>query len=139
VPTRVGDSIKWLILGVKHFIEGGHPSVQNVSMKIDIVVWCVVFVCAVLFILCDGLSAHWGKTGNGRSLAVVMLLSPLSYWAFALINTRLNLAVTGTLVNTIVVAGAVLVGALVFKEEVSSTQYAGIALALIAMTLLNLD
>lgn len=108
-------------------------------MKIDILVWCVVLLCAGLFILCDGLSAHWGKTGNGRSLAIVMLLSPLSYWAFALINTRLNLAVTGTLVNTIVVAGAVLVGAIVFKEEVSSTQYIGIALALIAMTLLNLD
>lgn len=67
-----------------------------------------------------------------------MLLSPLSYWAFAFINTRLDLAVTGALVNTIVVAGAVLVGAVVFKEEVSSLQYIGIAFALISVTLLNL-
>ncbi|TPN82044.1 hypothetical protein FJ987_19450 [Mesorhizobium sp. CU2] len=108
-------------------------------MKIDPVVLIVVLVCAALFILCDGLSAHWGKTGSGRSLAVVMLLSPVSYFAFAMINTRLNLAVTGALVNTIVVAGAVLVGALVFKEEVSAAQYLGIALALIAVTLLNVD
>lgn len=46
---------------------------------------------------------------------------------------------TGALVNTIVVAGAVLVGAIVFKEDVSSRQYLGIALALISVTLLNLD
>ena len=108
-------------------------------MKMDLVVWIVVLFCAAMFTLCDGLSAHWGKTGSGRSLAIVMLLSPLSYWAFAFINTRLNLAVTGALVNTIVVAGAVLVGAVVFKEEVSSTQYVGIALALVSVTLLNLD
>ena len=108
-------------------------------MKIDLAVWAVVLICAAMFILCDGFSAHWGKTGSGRSLAVVMLLSPVSYWAFAVINTRLNLAVTGALVNTIVVAGAVLVGALVFKEEVSVAQYIGIALALISIALLNLD
>ncbi|WP_246688573.1 MULTISPECIES: hypothetical protein [unclassified Mesorhizobium] len=124
---------------MKHFIVLGRSSLQNASMKIDPVVLIVVLVCAALFILCDGLSAHWGKTGSGRSLAVVMLLSPVSYFAFAMINTRLNLAVTGALVNTIVVAGAVLVGALVFKEEVSAAQYLGIALALIAVTLLNVD
>ena len=107
-------------------------------MKIDIFIWSVVLVCAGLFILCDGLSAHWGKTGSGRSMTYVMLLAPLSYWAFAFINTRLNLAVTGALVNTIVVAGAVLVGAIFFKEEVSSLQYVGILLALISVTLLNL-
>ncbi len=102
-------------------------------------VWAVVLLCAGLFILCDGLSAHWGKTGSGRSLAIVMLLAPVSYFAFAFINTRLNLAVTGALVNTIVVAGAMIVGAVVFKEEVSTAQYLGIALALIAVTLLNVD
>ncbi|AZO42706.1 hypothetical protein EJ076_17235 [Mesorhizobium sp. M7D.F.Ca.US.005.01.1.1] len=107
-------------------------------MKIDLFVWSVVLVCAGLFILCDGLSAHWGKTGNGRSLAYVMLLSPLSYSVFAFINTKLNLAVTGALVNTIVVAGAAVVGTFVFGEELSSTQYLGIALALVSVTLLNL-
>jgi drug/metabolite transporter (DMT)-like permease len=124
---------------VNQFIEGGRQKAQPSSMKIDMFVWSVVLVCAGLFILCDGLSAHWGKTGSGRSLAYVMLLSPISYGAFAIINTRLNLAVTGALVNTIVVAGAMLVGAIVFKEEVSSLQYVGIGLALIAVTLLNLS
>ena len=124
---------------MKQFTDCGRASVQISWMKIDLVVWTVVLACAALFILCDGLSAHWGKTGSGRSLAVVMILSPISYFAFAFINTRLNLAVTGALVNTIVVAGAVLVGAIVFKEEVSTAQYLGIALALVALTLLNVD
>jgi drug/metabolite transporter (DMT)-like permease len=123
---------------VKKFIEGGRQNAQHSSMKIDLSVWSVVLVCAGLFILCDGLSAHWGKTGNGRSLAYVMLLSPLSYSVFAFINTKLNLAVTGALVNTIVVAGAAVVGTFVFGEELSSTQYLGIALALVSVTLLNL-
>src|SRR5262245_50421893 len=122
-----------------HFTEVGRLIVQKALVKIDLMVLTIVLLCAGLFILCDGFSAHWGKTGSGRSLAVVMLLSPVSYFAFALINTRLNLAVTGALVNTIVVAGAVLVGAIVFREEVSTSQYLGIALALIAITLLNLD
>lgn len=107
-------------------------------MKIDTFVWIVVLLCSGMFILCDGLSAHWGKTGNNRSLTIVMALAPLSYSAFAFINTRINLAVTGALVNTIVVVGAALVGVLIFKEELSWMQYLGIALAVISMTLLNL-
>lgn len=124
---------------MKRFTERGRPIVQKALMKMDLTVWAVVLLCAALFILCDGLSAHWGKTGSGRSLAIVMLLSPVGYFMFAFINTRLNLAVTGALVNTIVVAGAVLIGAVVFKEEVSKAQYLGIALALAAVTLLNVD
>lgn len=124
---------------MKHFTGRGRLIAQKALMKIDLMVWAVVLPCAALFILCDGLSAHWGKTGSGRSLAIVMLLSPVSYFMFAFINTRLNLAVTGALVNTIVVAGAVLVGAVVFKEDVSKAQYLGIALALAAVTLLNAD
>ncbi|UVK37526.1 hypothetical protein LHFGNBLO_004574 [Mesorhizobium sp. AR10] len=127
---------------MKQFIVGGRQSAQHSLMKADLfiwgVIWGVVLLCAGMFILCDGLSAHWGKTGNGRSLAIVMLLSPLSYSAFAFINTRMNLAVTGALVNTIVVVGAVLVGVIVFKEELSSMQYLGIALAVASVTLLNL-
>ena len=124
---------------MKHFTECEQRIVQKALMKIDLMVWAVVLLCAGLFIVCDGFSAHWGKTGSGRSLVIVMLLSPVSYFAFAFINKRLNLAVTGALVNTIVVAGALIVGAVVFKEEVSAAQYIGIALALIAVTLLNVD
>ncbi len=107
-------------------------------MKTDTFIVCLVLLCAGMFVLCDGLSAHWGKTGSGRSLLMALLLSPISYSAFAFINTRLDLSVTGALVNTLVVVGGALVGVLVFKEELSSMQYVGIALAILSVTLLNL-
>lgn len=69
---------------------------------------------------------------------LVFALSPLSYFLFALANKHVDLAVAGSLINTIVVAGAVIVGVFVFGEELSRTQFAGIAMAMVAMTLLNI-
>lgn len=106
-------------------------------MKTSVLVTLLVIVCSALFVLCDGLSAHWGKTGSARSLFVVMLLAPVSYSAFALINQRMDLAVTGALVNTLVVAGTSLVGVLVFKEQLSTLQYCGVGCALVGITLIN--
>ncbi|MDQ6435064.1 hypothetical protein RB623_13490 [Mesorhizobium sp. LHD-90] len=103
------------------------------------IVWALMLACAGLFILCDSLSAHWGKTGNARSLVAFIVLSPLSYFVFAFINRRMDLAVAGALVNTLIVIGAVAVGVLVFEEQLSSLQYVGIGLALASVTLLNLS
>jgi multidrug transporter EmrE-like cation transporter len=108
-------------------------------MKNVAVVWTLMLACAGLFIICDSFSAHWGKTGNSRSLIIFVLLSPFSYFVFALINKYLSLAVAGALVNTLIVVGAVLVGVLVFEEELSKLQYLGIGLALASVTLLNLS
>jgi drug/metabolite transporter (DMT)-like permease len=108
-------------------------------MKNVAVVWMLMLACAGLFIACDSFSAHWGKTGNSRSLIIFVLLSPFSYFIFALINKYLSLAVAGALVNTLIVVGAVLVGVLVFGEELSKLQYLGIGLALASVTLLNLS
>ena len=67
------------------------------------------------------------------------MLAPFSYALFALINKRIDLAIAGALVNTIIVVGAVLVGVLVFREQLSTTQYIGIGLALASVTLLNVS
>jgi len=90
-----------------------------------------------MFIVCDSFSAHWGKTGQTRGLAIFVLLSPLSYFLFALVNKRVDLAVAGALVNTLIVVGAVAVGVLFFGEQLSKMQYLGIGLALASVTLLN--
>ena len=103
------------------------------------IVWALMLACAGLFILCDSLSAHWGKTGNAKSLLGFIVLSPLSYFVFAFINRRMDLAVAGALVNTLIVIGAVAVGVLVFEEQLSRLQYVGIGLALASITLLNLS
>ena len=106
-------------------------------MKDTIMLWLLVLGCAVMFVLCDSLSAHWGKTGNRQSLSIFLALSPLSYGIFAFINKRIDLAIAGALVNTLIVIGATLVGVLLFKEELSIAQYCGVGLALVAVTLLN--
>jgi multidrug transporter EmrE-like cation transporter len=108
-------------------------------MKGAAVTWLLVFGCAAIFILCDSLSAHWGKTGHKHSLALFVVLAPFSYALFALINKRIDLAIAGALVNTIIVVGAVLVGVFVFREQLSTTQYIGIGLALVSVTLLNVS
>jgi multidrug transporter EmrE-like cation transporter len=107
-------------------------------MKSVAIVWALLLGCACLFIVCDSFSAHWGKTGSTRSLIAFVVLSPLSYFVFAFINKSIDLAVAGALVNTLIVVGAVLVGVVVFEEELSLLQYAGIGLALASVTLLNM-
>ncbi len=107
-------------------------------MKNAIVIWALMLACAGMFIVCDSFSAHWGKTAQTRSLAIFVLLSPLSYFLFALVNKRVDLAVAGALVNAVIVVGAVTVGVLFFGEQLSNLQYLGIGLALVSVTLLNL-
>jgi multidrug transporter EmrE-like cation transporter len=85
-------------------------------MKNWLIVWGLVLACSGMFILCDALSAHWGKTGSRTSLFVFVALSPFSYFVFALINKRIDLAVAGALVNTMIVVGAALVGVIAFGE-----------------------
>jgi multidrug transporter EmrE-like cation transporter len=106
-------------------------------MKSVVVIWALMFACAGMFIVCDSFSAHWGKTGQTRSLAIFVILSPVSYFLFALINKSVDLAIAGALVNTLIVVGAVAVGVLLFGEQLSKLQYLGIGLALVSVTLLN--
>jgi multidrug transporter EmrE-like cation transporter len=106
-------------------------------MKDAAIVWILVLACAGMFIVCDSFSAHWGKTGQAKSLAIFVALSPLSYFFFSLVNRSVDLAVAGALVNTLIVIGAVAVGVLVFGEQLSKVQYLGIGLALVSVTLLN--
>jgi multidrug transporter EmrE-like cation transporter len=107
-------------------------------MKNTAAIWLLVLACTGLFIVCDGLSAHWGKTDNRPSLLGFIALAPFSYGLFAVINRHVDLAIAGALVNTLIVVGTTLLGVLVFKEELTMLQYAGIALALGAVTLLSL-
>ena len=106
----------------------------------DVVLTSILMLAsAALFIFCDALSAHWGKTDSHRSLAALLVLAPFSYFLFALITRQVGLAVAGALVNSVVVAGAIVIGVLVFGEELSRTQFAGVAMAFAAVTLLNLS
>lgn len=106
-------------------------------MKDHVVIWVLVGASAAMFILCDGLSAHWGKTAKTSSMVIAGCLAPVSYLLFALLNQKADLAVAGALVNTVVVFGAIVVGYFFFGEEPSRMQMVGMGMALGAVTLLN--
>lgn len=111
---------------------------SHAAMKHAIQIWALVPACAGMFILCNSLSTHWGTTENRNSLIAFVALSPVSYGLFALINKRIDLAIAGALVNTMIAVGTVLVGVLLFKEQLSTLQYVNIGFAIASVTLLNL-
>ena len=102
-----------------------------------ILVWTVTLASAGLFILCDSLSANWAKTASLSSLAMVSVLSSVAYLLFGYLAGRLNLAVAGSLINLIIMIGAVLVGVLYFKEHLRLQQWAGIGLGAAAIVILS--
>jgi multidrug transporter EmrE-like cation transporter len=104
-----------------------------------IVVWVLTLVSSGFFILCDSLSANWAKAGSRISLAIVVILSPTAYLLFGFLVNRVNLAVAGSLVNLMIMIGAVLVGIFYFKERVTSVQWVGIGLGMVAILILTLS
>jgi drug/metabolite transporter (DMT)-like permease len=114
------------------------PESKRTDIKISmIVVWGLTLVSSGFFILCDSLSANWAKAGSRSSLAVVVVLSPAAYLLFGLLASRVNLAVAGSLVNLMIMIGAVLVGMLYFKEHVTAAQWFGIGLGVVAILILT--
>jgi drug/metabolite transporter (DMT)-like permease len=102
-----------------------------------IVVWALTLFSAGFFILCDSLSANWAKKSHISSLAIVVVLSPIAYLLFGLLASRVNLAVAGSLVNLMIMVGAVLVGVFYFKEHITGLQWAGIILGAVAILILS--
>lgn len=99
-------------------------------------IWALVLLCGSLFTFCDSLRANWGKTGDGKSLALVFLLSPTTYLIFGRLNQKIDLG-AGSLVNFLIVIGTVLVGKFDFQELLTSTQIIGLFLACLAIVLLS--
>jgi multidrug transporter EmrE-like cation transporter len=106
-------------------------------MMPTLAVWALTLLSAGFFILCDSLSTNWAKTSSVASVAIVIVLSPLAYILFGLLASRVNLAIAGSLVNLIIMIGAVLVGLLYFKEHVTMLQWIGIGLGAAAIAILS--
>lgn len=104
-----------------------------------LVVWNLTVVSSGFFILCDSLSANWAKVGSRLSLVIVLVLSPTAYLLFGLLASRVNLAIAGSLVNLMIMIGAVLVGIFYFKEQVTLLQWIGIGLGIIAILILSMS
>lgn len=62
-------------------------------------------LAAGAFVTCDGLSAHWGKTGSEVSFLAFCVLSPIGYLLFGYLNRFQKLAVAGIVVNLAIALG----------------------------------
>jgi drug/metabolite transporter (DMT)-like permease len=107
------------------------------KMMPTILVWTLTLLSAGFFILCDSLSTNWAKTSSVSSVVTVVVLSPVAYLLFGLLASRVNLAIAGSLVNLMIMIGAVLVGLLYFKEHVTMLQWVGIGLGGVAIVILS--
>lgn len=111
------------------------------SVTIDIMHYTLnfflVILSAVLFIFADSLSANWGKVGSMTSLVLMCIVGSAGYFAFGLLNQRVQLGIAGGLVNVMLVIGTVLVGWLYFGETLVLRQYVGLVISGIAILLLS--
>jgi multidrug transporter EmrE-like cation transporter len=96
----------------------------------------LLFACALLFVVCDGLAANWGKTGSQRSLVAVVALAPFSYILFGYVNKKMALAVSSAWVTLFLCISTVLIGFFYFGETLTGRQIAGLILAILAIVLL---
>jgi hypothetical protein len=96
----------------------------------------MVILCAFFFVLCDTLSAHWGKTGNKTSLVLVILFAPIGYLIFGYINHNHPLSLSGGWVNVMIAIATVCVGTFGFGEKIAHRHKFGFVLALVSLILL---
>ena len=93
--------------------------------------------CAACFITCDTLAATWAKQGSNKALVALILLSPAGYLAFGYLNTKFQLALVAGWVNVLIAIGTILVGWLLFKDQLSMRHWCGLALALASIVVLT--
>lgn len=96
-----------------------------------------VLLCSALFVACDTLAANWGKNGSTSSLVTVIVLAPFSYVLFGYLNQRYALSVVSAWVVLALCISTVLIGLTYFHDPVTPRQSAGLALAVVAISLLS--
>lgn len=98
-------------------------------------VWAMAIMGAVaIAALADSVSTLWANGNNRFSiyLLLIFLLGPLVFISFGLVTTKVGLAITSGVVNSLLVLTSISIGLFVFGEwnKVSFLQYVGMAFAI---------
>jgi drug/metabolite transporter (DMT)-like permease len=104
----------------------------------NIYIYSLVFLSGGLFLICDFLSANWGKTGNFQSLLIACFLAPLSHLLFGLLNQKVSMGLAVSLINLLIIISSVIVGKFYFHEVLNKNQLLGVFIACIAIILLGI-
>ena len=94
---------------------------------------------AASFSFCDALSKNWAE-GQPLSkwLFYLVVLAPVAYLIFGYITKQFGLALTGSIVNILIVLFTILIGLFYYHEwqMITPIGYIGIFLAVIALFLI---
>ncbi len=96
----------------------------------------LIIVSTLLFILSDSLSAQWGKMGGRYILFGIVIVAPLGYIFFGILNRHRSLASSSGIVNMGLLIGTVLMSYFFFKEPLNIRESIGILFAIVAIFLL---
>lgn len=106
-------------------------------LYIPAIAW--LLASAVFFAMGEYLSKRWGAHPSWSLTAIVVIVYALGTlsWLPALLHKN-QLAIMGTIWLLLAVIATVTIGVFVYREHLTSLQLLGVALALVAMTLLNI-
>ncbi|HLC66048.1 MAG TPA: hypothetical protein VJK52_00230 [Candidatus Nanoarchaeia archaeon] len=102
--------------------------------------WLYIAIAVLIAVLGNSISAVWAKGDDKLSiwLIAVLLISPLVFISFGLVTSRLGLAVTSGVIDSLLTVSTIAVGLILFQEwhKISSLQYFGMGLALLGIFLM---
>lgn len=102
--------------------------------------WLYVFGAVFIALLTNSISAVWAKGPDKFSiwLLLILLLSPLVFISFGLLTSKIGLAVTSGIVDSLLTLSTITVGLFLFNEwnKISFLQCIGMMLALCGIFLM---
>lgn len=101
--------------------------------NMTLLAWLAMIGAVAIAALADAVSVLWARhpTEPSVHLFLLLLLGPLVFLCFGLVTTRVGLAVTSGVVNSLLVVTSMAIGLFFFGEwnTLSGWQYCGMALA----------
>lgn len=102
--------------------------------------WIFIIGALATAVLGNTLGTLWAKGESKISLwlLAVIVVSPLVFITFGLVTSRIGLAVSSAVIDTLLTVSTIAVGLLIFREwdKLSALQYVGMALALTGVFLM---
>lgn len=103
-------------------------------------VWFYIVAAVAIALAGNSVSAIWAKGDDKTSLwlLAVLLVSPMVFLSFGFVTSKLGLAVTSGVVDSLLTICTMLVGILFFQEwsKISVFQYLGMILAIFGIYLM---
>jgi len=96
----------------------------------------LVLLTASFFIICDTMSAYWGRNGGVIYLILIINLAPIGYFLFAFLNRTNSLSISSGLVNMMLIIGTVSIGIFGFHDALTIRQMVGLTFSIIAVALM---